>query len=115
MEFPKVSTDFIKKVKKEKSGKLRRILYLTAFVFIVVMFARGDDGLIKIYHFNSKIEDAKQDITRLKVEAEDLNWEIKKLKRDSTYIKLYAAERYGYAKADQTIIQFLPAAEDSTK
>ena len=62
MEFPKVSTDFIKKVKKEKSGKLRRIVYLTGFVFVVVMFARGDDGLIKIYHFNDKIETARQAI-----------------------------------------------------
>ena len=88
---------------------------MTAIVFVAVLFSRGDYGLFKIYRLHSKVNDAEKEITRLKVQAEDLNWEIKKLKNDSTYLKLYAAEHYGYAKSDQTIIQFLPPPEDSLK
>jgi cell division protein FtsB len=115
VEIPKVSKEFIKKVKREKSGRLKKTLYISIFVFIAVMFARGEYGLLKIYRLYNRINDAEKEIVRLKVESEDLKWEINKLKNDSTYIKLFAAEYYGYAMPDQTIIQFLPAAEDSSE
>ena len=79
------------------------------------MFARGEYGLLKIYRLHNRIIETEKEIIRLQVESEDLKWEIDKLKNDSTYIKLFAAEYYGYAKPDQSIIQFLPAAEDSSK
>ena len=116
MEFPKMSADFVKRVKKEKyAKKFRRFLLLTAVVFVAVLFTRGDYGLLKIYRLHSKVDDTQREITHLKVQAEEIQWEIDKLKADSAYIKLYAAENYGYAKADKAIIQFLPPPEDSLK
>lgn len=115
MEIPKISKEFIKKVKREKTSKLKKAFFVSIIVFIVVMFARGDYGLLKIYRLYNKIDSAEKEIVRLKVEAEDLKWELSKLKNDSTYIKLFAAEHYGYAMPDQTIIQFLPAPEDTSK
>ena len=115
MEFPKISKDFIKKVKKEKSGRLKKSLMVSVLVFISVIFLRGEYGLLKIYRLHNKIDTAEKEILHLKVEAEDLTWEIKKLKSDSTYITLYAAEQFGYAWPNQSIIQFLPVPEDSTK
>lgn len=116
MEFPKMSADFVKRVKKDNlAKKFKRFLLLTAVVFVVVLFSRGDYGLLKIFRLHSKVDEAEQQITRLKVQAEDIKWEIDKLKSDSAYIKLYAAENYGYAKADKAIIQFLPPPEDTLK
>ena len=116
MDFPRMSTDFLKRFKKEKySRTIKKFLLLATIVFVGVLFSRGDYGLFKIYRLSSKVNEAEKEITRLKVQAEDLKWEINKLKSDSTYLKLYAAEKYGYAKSDQTIIQFLSPPEDSLK
>jgi cell division protein FtsB len=116
MEFPKMSADFVGRIKKDNfTKKFRRFALLTAVVFVAVLFTRGDYGLMKIFRLHSKVADAEREITRLKVQAEDIQWEIDKLKADSIYIKLYAAENYGYAQADKAIIQFLPPPEDSLK
>lgn len=111
MDLPKISKAFIKRVKKDKSSKLKRMLYVSVLVFLAVLFARGDYGLLKIYRLQSRIDEAEKEITRLKVQTEDLNWEIKKLESDTTYQKLYAADKFNYAKAGQVIIQFLPNPE----
>lgn len=115
MEIPKVSKEFINKVKREKSGRLKRTLFISVIVFVAVMFARGEYGLLKIYRLHNRINETRREIIRLQVESEDLKWEIDRLKNDSTYIKLFAAEYYGYARPDQSIIQFLPAVDDSSQ
>jgi len=110
----KISTGFSGKINKRTfSKRVRVFLILTALVFLVVLFCSGDYGLLKIYRLYSKINETKKEITLLKVQAVDLEWKINKLKNDSSYIKLYASEYYGYAKSGQTIIQFLPAPVDS--
>ena len=113
---PKVSTDFLDRINRKKfSKKFKKVILLPLAVLIIVMFCSGDYGLIKIYRLFNKIDTAEKEITLLKVQAVDFNWEINKLKSDSTYIKLYASEIYGYGRADQTIIQFLPAPVDSLR
>jgi len=112
---PKVSTDFLNRVNQKKLKKIKKAILLPLLVFIIVMFCSGDYGLIKIYRLLNKIDTAENEITLLKVQAVDYNWELNKLKLDSTYIKLYASEIYGYGKADQTIIQFLPPPVDSLR
>jgi len=113
---PKVSTDFLDRINRKKfSKKIKRVILLPLVVLIIVMFCSGDYGLIKIYRLRTKIKTAEKEIDRLKVQAVDYNWKINKLKSDSMYIKLYASEIYGYGKADQTIIQFLPSPVDSLR
>lgn len=112
----KVSVGFSARINKRNfSKRVKKFFFLTALVFIAVLFCSGDYGLLKIYRLHSRVKKTKEEITRLKVQAVDLKWEINKLKSDSSYIKLYASERYGYAKSGQTIIQFLPPPEDSLK
>lgn len=112
----KIATGLSGKInKKDFSKRVKGFLVLTALVFIGVLFCSGEYGLLKIYRLHSRIEDTKKELIRLKVQAVDLEWEINKLKNDSSYIKLYASEHYGYAKSGQTIIQFLPTPEDSLR
>ena len=111
---PKISAEFLKRINRNKfSKKFKKFLLLTVAVFIVVMFCSGEYGLLKAYRLKAKIAAAEKEIEYLKVRAVDLNWEIDKLKSDSQYIKLYAAEKYGYAKADKTIIRFLKSRHDN--
>jgi cell division protein FtsB len=112
-ELPKVSNDFAKKVsKKNLSKNLPKYIIITLFIFAAVLFAQGDYGLLKIFRLNDRINNTQAEITRLKVKATDLKWEIDKLKTDSLYIKIYATEHYGYARPEGQVIQFV-SSEDS--
>jgi cell division protein FtsB len=113
-ELPKVSRDFNRRVKRKGfSASVKRVVILTFLVGVGVMFAQGDYGLLKIYRLKTKIKAAEKEVTMLKVKAADLKWETEKLKTDSLYIQLYASEKYGYAKPEGQIIQFVSS--DSTK
>ena len=115
-DTPKFSTDFIKKINRKKySKKLKRMIIIPVIVFIAVLFCTGQYGFLKIFRLHKKIVSAEKEIDRLKVQAVDYQWEISKLKNDSVYIKLYASEIYGYGKAGQTIIQFIPPIADTTR
>jgi len=114
--IPEISTDFLKKInRKTLSKRFKNFLLLTTAVFIAVLFCSGEYGLAKIYRLHNKIDAAEKEIDHLKAQAVDYQWEINKLKSDSQYIKLYASEIYGYAKENQTIIQFLPSPDDTLK
>ena len=115
-DTPKFSTDFINKINRKKySKKLKRMINLRLFVFMGFFFGPGDFGFLNISPLKKKIDSAEKEIDRLKVQAVDYQWEINKLKNDSVYIKLYASEIYGYGKAGQTIIQFIPPLADTTR
>jgi|WetSurMetagenome_2_1015567.scaffolds.fasta_scaffold264487_1 cell division protein FtsB len=114
-EMPKVSKDFNNRVsKKSLSANIKKFAILTFFVGVGVIFAQGDYGLLKIYRLKTKIKIAEKEVTKLKVKASDLKWETDKLKADSQYIQLYASERFGYAKPEGQVIQFVSSA-DSTR
>ncbi len=55
-----------------------------------------------------KIEKLEKDILVLKLERQDALWEIDKMKNDPEYIQKYAVQKYGYARPDQNVIQFVP-------
>ncbi len=113
-ELPRVSKTFSQKVKEKKSPSLlKKSLIITLVVFLIVLFARGDYGLIKIYRLKADIKAYKQEIKRLKVQAIDSQWEIDKLKSDSSYICLYASEHFVYARPDVKVIQFTTTADTS--
>jgi cell division protein FtsB len=114
-ELPKVSQDFNKQIsRKSLSANLKKFALLTFFVGVGVMFAHGDYGLLKIYRLKSRIKTTEKEINQLKVKATDLKWETDKLKADSQYTQLYASEKFGYARPEGKIIQFVSSA-DSTK
>ncbi len=111
-ELPKVSKTFSQRINEKKSSSgLKKYLLITLVVFLIVLFASGDYGLIKIYRLKADIKAYKQEIKRLQVKAVDSLWEIGKLKSDSSYICLYASEHFVYARPGVKVIQFLTAAD----
>ena len=84
-------------------------LITTIVVFIIISFFWGEFGFIRMYYLSKKIENIQHDIAVLKVQHNDLLWETEKIKTDPDYIQRYAIEKYGYARPEQKIIQFVPA------
>src|SRR3989338_6507581 len=66
----------IKKEISESNKKRLKILLLVSisfFIFIVIAAIFRDDGVIKVYHLNKKVELLKNNISKLKKENEKLN------------------------------------------
>jgi cell division protein FtsB len=113
-EYPRVSEKFSGRVKKSGVGsKIKMFLITTLFVFLIISFFWGEFGFIRMWYLSKKIDKLEKDIEILQVRRNDLLWEADKMKNDSTYIQKYAIEKYGYARPDQKIIQFVPADSSS--
>ena len=108
--YPKISKSFKSRLKKSNL-KSRLVMFgvILGTVFLILSFFWNEYGFIRMWILNRKIEKLEKEIVRLKVEKHDLLWEIDKMKNDPEYIKSYAVEKYGYARSDQKVIQFVPA------
>ncbi|MBI3583922.1 MAG: septum formation initiator family protein [Nitrospinae bacterium] len=100
----------IKKELGETNKKRLKILLLVSlsfFIFIVTAAIFRDDGVIKVYHLNKKVELLKNNISKLKKENEKLNSEVYALKNDSSYIEKIAREDLGLVKQDEVVFEFV--------
>ena len=111
--YPKVSKKFKSRLKKSKiKSRLLMFGIITAAVFVILSFFWGEFGFFRMWILSKRIERLEKEIATLQVAQHDLLWEMDKMKNDPDYIKRYAVEKYGYARPDQTVIQFVPT--DST-
>jgi len=110
MAYPNISSKFKARLKKSKlRSRLVMFAVITGSVFVIFSFFWNDYGFIRMWILNRKIDKLEKEIAMLKVQKHDLLWEIDKMKNDPEYIKRYAVEKYGYARSDQRVIQFVPA------
>jgi cell division protein FtsB len=108
-EYPKVSRKFSKRLNGGGwKSKLKMFLITGAFVFIVISFFWGEFGFFRMWYLAKKIDRLEKDIRVLQVQRNDILWETDKIQNDPQYIQRYAVEKYGYARPDQKIIQFVP-------
>lgn len=111
--YPKVSKKFKGRLKKSKiKSRLLMFGIITAAVFVILSFFWGEFGFFRMWILSKRIERLEKEIAALQVAQHDLLWEMDKMKNDPDYIKRYAVEKYGYARPDQKVIQFVPT--DST-
>jgi cell division protein FtsB len=111
--YPKVSKKFKSRLKKSKiKSRLLMFGIITAAVFVILSFFWGEFGFFRMWILSKRIERLEKEIATLQVAQHDLLWEMDKMKNDPDYIKRYAVEKYGYARPDQKVIQFVPT--DST-
>ena len=100
----------IKKEISESNKKRLKILLLASisfFIFIVIAAIFRDDGVIKVYHLNEKVDSLKNNISKLKKENEKLNTEVYALKNDSSYIEKIAREDLGLVKPGEVVFEFV--------
>ena len=108
--YPKVSNKFKSRLKKSKiKSRLLMFGIITAVVFVILSFFWGEFGFFRVWILSKRIERLETEIATLQVKKQDLLWEMDKMKNDSDYIKRYAVEKYGYARPDQKVIQFVPS------
>jgi cell division protein FtsB len=107
-EYPRVSSRFASRVKKSGlRSKLKMFFITAATVFLVISFFWGEFGFFRMWILSRRIDKLEKQIKILKVQRQDLLWEIDKMKNDPEYIQRYAIETFGYARPDQKVIQFV--------
>ena len=116
MAYPRVSKKFSKRIKSTKfSSRFKMFLATLAVVLLFFYFFWGEYGFFRLWILKHKISRLNSEISTLKVQQHDIIWEKEKLKKDPEYLKKYAAEHYGYARRDQTVIQFVPSDSTATE
>jgi len=93
-------------------SRLKMFLWTLGFVLLFFYFFWGESGFLRMWILKHEISALEANITMLKVQKHDMLWELEKLKKDKEYLKKYAAKAFGYARPDQTVIQFTQ--DDST-
>ena len=107
--YPKVSKEFKSRLKKSKiKSRLLMFGIITVVVFVILSFFWGEFGFFRMWILRGRIDKFEKEIIASKVKRHDLLWEMDKMKNDPDYIKRYAVEKYGYARPDQRVIQFVP-------
>jgi cell division protein FtsB len=113
-EYPKVSRKFSNRVSGGNwKSKLKMFLITGLLVFIIISFFWGEFGFFRMWYLAKKIDRLEKDILVLKIQRNDILWETDRMQSDPQYIKRYAVEKYGYARPDQKIIQFVPVDSSS--
>ena len=88
-------------------SRVKMFLITCAAVFLVISFFWGEFGLVRMWFLTKKIEKIEKDIKILKVQRNDILWETDKMKNDPVYLQKYAVEKYGYARPEHKIVQFV--------
>ncbi len=98
------------KEQKESNDRKIKIIFIASllfFVFLVLTAIFREDGIIKSYNLNKKLELLKSDIGNLKRENERLSREVYALKNDPAYIEKIAREDLGLVKPGEIVFEFV--------
>lgn len=92
--------------KKIKKTSKRRLVILMPIVIFLIGYATFTLVVTvgELYNLNKQEKELKQNLTKLKGNAEDLKTEINKL-QDEDYVARYARENYLYTKDGEYVIK----------
>jgi cell division protein FtsB len=106
---PPVKKSGLKEILKKSSRKkrLKHILIIAIFLFILIFLGSGSRGTYKLLQFSRQVHQLEQDIQWLEQEKERLE-EIKyKLENDSTYLEKVAREKYKMKKKGEKVYEII--------
>jgi len=75
--------------------KGRWLILLAILAFIYFFFIAGPTGLIRLFKLQKREKKVLQEIKRTKVEIEIIRREIKRLRKDTAFIKMIASKYLG--------------------
>lgn len=94
----------MKKGTSKKTKRRIRLLSITIFILIGVIFASTFNDLTQIFQNKNEISLLTKEYNTLLHDEESLQSEITKL-QDSDYVARYAREKYLYSLPDEVIIK----------
>ena len=90
-------------------NRLQLIIYLLFFLFafwIVYIIIYGNGGIVKREKIERELRILEEEIYELERTRERLDWEIKNLRSNRSYIEAYARE-IGFKKRGEIIFKFV--------
>lgn len=94
----------MKKGTSKKTKRRIRLLSITIFILIGIIFASTFNDLTQIFQNKNEISVLTKEYNTLLHDEESLQSEITKL-QDSDYVARYAREKYLYSLPDEVIIK----------
>lgn len=82
----------------------RKLFYAMAVALpLIAIFTFGNRGLLKRYQLETEVTDMRQGLYRERAITDSLRAEIIRVRSDTAVIERLARERYGMARAGETI------------
>ncbi len=87
-----------------------KIFYTVALIiFLSLQYSLflSENSLISYYYLKDKLEQNQSDLTKYKFKNNSLQTEIKNIKNNNEYLEVYAREKFGLIKSNETFFQII--------
>lgn len=88
---------------KQKKITGKRVAWIGLPILIIYFFAWGDYNLLTLWRLHSKQQQLQSQIAEQKVQAEQLNNEIQKLRDDPDHIEKLAREQFKMGRKGEKV------------
>ncbi len=98
-------SEILRQLNRKK--RVKKIIFLSLFAILLVFFATGQRGTIKLVSFTKQKHDLENDIKSLEEQNKQLQIEKDKIETDPDYIEKIAREKYKMKKKDEKVYQIV--------
>ena len=84
-----------------------RAICLILFISLQHSLFLGNNSLFTYFSLNKTLESSSEEVAGYQISNKKLRQEIKEIRKDKTFIEIYARENYGYIKKNEIFYQII--------
>ncbi len=87
--------------------KIFYAIALIVFLSLQHSLFLSENSLISFFYLNDKLKHNQSELEKFEVKNNNLQAEIKNINRDKKYLEVYAREKFGLIKSNETFFQII--------
>ena len=84
-----------------------RAICLILFISLQHSLLLSNNSLFTYFSLNKTLESSSEEVAGYQISNKKLRQEIKEIRKDKTFIEIYARENYGYIKKNEIFYQII--------
>ena len=84
-----------------------RAICLILFISLQHSLFLSNNSLFTYFSLNNTLESSSEEVSGYQISNKKLRQEIKEIRKDKTFIEIYARENYGYIKKNEIFYQII--------
>ena len=84
-----------------------RAICLILFISLQHSLFLSNNSLFTYFSLNNTLESSSEEVSGYQISNKKLRQEIKEIRKDKTFIEVYARENYGYIKKNEIFYQII--------
>ncbi len=87
--------------------KIYHVICLVLFLSLQHSLFFSNNSVFTYYGLNNTLNSYSIDVSLLKINNDKINEEIKRIRKDKSYLEAYTRENFGYIKKDEIFYQII--------